>query len=113
MSEKIEALKLAKEYVDERKQIQFDYIQVKEDGYVSYDVVGYIAHTLGIPDEVLCMLNGDEIGSEEFFTKSFRDQLIAYGFITEELIELQELNDLPNSSETLIAYIDELIEEEA
>lgn len=113
MSKRIEALNAVKQYIEERKQIQYDYIQVKENGYVSYDAVGYIAHVLGFSDELLHNLAGDEINSEELNTRNFVNELIEFDFSIEELAELQELNDLSNSSERLIEYIDELIGEES
>ena len=110
MSKRIEALNEVKQYVEERKHIRYDYIQVKEDGYVSYDAIGYIAHELGMSDEFLKSLNGDEIGSDEITTHTFVNELIAFGFSIEELVELQEKNDYSDSAEDLIAYIDVLIE---
>lgn len=109
MSKKLEALKAVREYVEERKNIQFNYIQVKEDGYVSYDAIGHIAHTLEISDQVLQTLEGDSIESDDEYTKEFADILIGFGFTIEELEKVQELND-SGSADQLVEYIDELIE---
>jgi hypothetical protein len=111
MSNKLEALKELREYVDERKHIQFNYIQEKEDGYVSYDALGRIAQTFGVSDETLKALDGDEISSDDLNVIAFAQILIDQGFTREELETIQELNDTAGSVEELIDYIDKLIEE--
>jgi hypothetical protein len=107
---KLEILNELKQYVDERKIIHYDYIQVKESGYVSYDSLGFIANQIGIEDDVLLELHGDSIDSAHVGTKEFAENLIEAGFSLDELAELQILND-SSPVEELLEYINVLIEE--